>query len=191
MSLKLKITFDQNRVGQVDKIPLDDSDNSCEDNDEENVQISDPNSNLKRKRPCRQADVAYTFERIFESYQEATQYLDTMGIWKFERNRPTKKGSKGFYHCNVSDECKSKIYLLMDPLDSRVALYKNNVDHVHTYDSKLKKEPVASASGLEVVNNEFDKEESLPVEIVNDDDFEDSLVDFFDENYENKTSKFF
>lgn len=189
MSLKLKITFDENRMGQVDQIDAQDSENSCdEDNDEGNGQTFDSMTSLKRKRSYRQSDIVYTSQKIFDSYQEATQYVDSMGIWKFERNRPTKKGSKGFYHCKMSDECKAKIYLLMDPQSSFVVLYQNNVDHDHSFYSQLKKKQIENV--LTETKSEIDKEESMPVEIVNDDDFEDSLVDLFDESNENKTSKF-
>ena len=191
MSLKLKITFDRNHVGQIDHIDHNEqkSDNSCDDTndaDEENGATS-----LKRKRLC---DIAYTSEKIFDSYHEAVQYVDSQGLWKFERNRPTKKGSKGFYHCKLSDECKAKIYLLSDPFSSRVVLYQNNVDHDHSCYGQLSnnKRPMVMVKTLKEETNEIDNEEAeeiQPVEIVNDDDFEDSLVDF--EDYEeNKTSKY-
>ena len=85
-------------------------------------------SQLKRKRLC---DIAYTAALTFENQIAALQYVDSLMVWKFERNRPTKKGAKGFYHCRISENCKSKIYLLSDPLSPKVVLYQNNIDHEH------------------------------------------------------------
>jgi len=42
----------------------------------------------------------YFLEKSFSSRADADEYLESIypGVWKFERNRPTKKGSKGFFH---------------------------------------------------------------------------------------------
>jgi hypothetical protein len=74
----------------------------------------------------------YSPEETFANRHEASQFIESLGLWKFERNRPTKKGSKGFYHCKVSDNCKSKIYLLSQPNCEQVTLYRNNIEHDHT-----------------------------------------------------------
>ena len=83
----------------------------------------------------------YSMEKLFDSRAEADQYLEAVypGLWKFERNRPTKKGSKGFFHCRVSKTCKAKIYILSQLVGAQVALFKNNIEHVHesSHDQRL------------------------------------------------------
>ena len=105
--------------------------NSCDENGEKSMyeHSTTNSSSLKRKRLC---DIAYTAEATFDSHAEAAQYVDAMAVWKFERNRPTKKGSKGFYYCKLSENCKSKIYLLSDPFSKKVILFQNNIEHDHT-----------------------------------------------------------
>lgn len=75
----------------------------------------------------------YTFEKTFNTRAEADQYLETVytGVWKFERNRPTKKGSKGFFHCKITRKCKAKIYLLSETSHNQIALFRNNIEHNH------------------------------------------------------------
>lgn len=147
-------------------------------------------ANLKRKRLC---DIAYTAEITFESQQAATSYVDSLCLWKFERNRATKKGSKGFYHCKMAENCKSKIYLLSDPFSPKVVLYQNNIEHEHdpnappstayldvsSSSTHLAKK---SRSNNIIINNNNNKSDlnSTHVDIVNENDFEDSFVDFFD-----------
>jgi len=85
------------------------------------------------------------------------------------------------------------MYLLSDPFSSRVVLYQNNVDHDHSSYGQLSsnKRPMDMVKTLKEETNEIDNEEEeiQPVEVVNDDDFEDSLVDF--EDYEeNNISKY-
>ena len=76
----------------------------------------------------------YSLERRFETRQQANEYLDMVynGLWKFERTRPTKTGSKCFYRCKVLKECKSKCYILSTPHSDKVVLYKNNIEHDHS-----------------------------------------------------------
>jgi len=158
-------------------------------------------SSLKRKRLC---DIAYTAEITFESQQAATQYVDSMCLWKFERNRATKKGSKGFYHCKMSDNCKSKIYLLSDPFSPKVVLYQNNIEHEHDPNApppsaayleslvaaSAAKKSRMSLGGALVAANTFandtnNNNNNGQVDIVDENDFEDSFVDFFDNDNEN------
>lgn len=189
-----------------DGADFDENDNVCNDdiddnnlnvnfddnNNEENSMNEDNNnnnnanvnsvSNLKRKRLC---DIAYTAEITFENQQMAAQYVESLNVWKFERYRPTKKGNKGFYHCKISEHCKSKIYLLSDPFSTKVVLYQNNVEHEHdgpsqwTINAQLAKKSRTSLSNQNS-NTSSHNNNTQAVDIVNDNDFEDSFVDFFD-----------
>ena len=75
----------------------------------------------------------YYLEKSFSSRADADQYLESVypGVWKFERNRPTKKGSKGFFHCKITRKCKAKIYLLSQTNHNQISLYRNNIGHNH------------------------------------------------------------
>jgi hypothetical protein len=160
-------------------------------------------TSLKRKRLC---DIAYTAEITFENQQAATQYVDSMCLWKFERNRATKKGSKGFYHCKMSDNCKSKIYLLSDPFSPKVVLYQNNIEHEHDPNapppsaayleslaaasaSKKSRMSLGGGGAIVAVNTFANDNNNGQVDIVNENDFEDSFVDFFDNDNENENEQ--
>ena len=94
---------------------------------------SSPNkSKLSASMMGARFELNYSAEDTFENRFVATKYIDSLGVWKFERNRPTKKGSKGFYHCKISDSCKSKIYLLSQPNCDQVTLFRNNIEHDHS-----------------------------------------------------------
>ena len=73
----------------------------------------------------------YSIEFSFESHAQALNYIESQRMWKFERTRPTKKGSKGFYHCRLGGACKCKIYLLTKPNTDEAILYRNNMRHNH------------------------------------------------------------
>ncbi len=90
------------------------------------------NDNVIRNNIGMRFDFNYSPEQSFPNRSIASKYIESLGTWKFERTRSTKKGSKGFYHCKVADSCKSKIYLLTEPHTEQVTLYRNNVNHNHT-----------------------------------------------------------
>jgi hypothetical protein len=157
--------------------------------DEMNATSNGSIANLKRKRLC---DIAYTAEITFESQQAATTYVDSLCLWKFERNRATKKGSKGFYHCKMAENCKSKIYLLSDPFSPKVVLYQNNIEHEHdpnappstayldVSSSSTHMAKRSRSNHTTISNNNKSDLNNTHVDIVNENDFEDSFVDFFD-----------
>lgn len=187
--------MDQNSFNQNNNS----DENSC---DENGMSGSNPSSGangqtrLKRKRLC---DIAYTAEITFESQFDAVKYVDSLNVWKFERNRPTKKGAKGFYHCRLSENCKSKIYLLSDLKTGKVVLYQNNIDHEHDPNAP----PITSAYLMEIAakksrlslstsihhNQSPQLDTNEKVDIVNDNDFEDSFVDFFDNDDDNNENE--
>jgi hypothetical protein len=159
---------------------------------------------LKRKRI---ADLTYNAEAVFDNHQEATQYVDSLGLWKFERTRKATKGTKAFYNCRMSavavGGCKAKIYLCLDPHTSRVTFYQNNLPHTHdlnaSFDTNAKKYTHSVILSNNYNNNsnnnnnnnneggeDEDDEENNTVDIINENDFENSYVDFgYNETNEN------
>jgi len=99
--------------------------------DNEIGSLSKIGNNIKNKIGMR-FDFNYSAEKTFQNRLIGTKYIESLGTWKFERHRSTKMGSKGFYHCKVTDSCKSKIYLLSEPNVERVTLFRNNVEHDHS-----------------------------------------------------------
>ena len=138
----------------------DDENGPCYDEDDENFDMTTPEENFfsddnsnkdvngddEQKKAGKNGlgtkggrfDLVYIAEQTFDNRQLANRYIDSLGIWKFDRLRDTKTGAKGFYQCKVSDFCKSKIYLLFHPVGEKVTLYKNNIDHDHTHKKSKK-----------------------------------------------------
>ena len=157
-----------------------------------NTSNNNKSNTEKRKRLC---DITYTLVDTFGSYEEATDYVTSLSVWKFERNRPTKKGNKGFFYCRMSDLCKAKVYLLSDPFSARVSFFQNTIGHDHTVLSKNSEElpqpqrkrrrmlvPSANVYSLVPPSNTAgnDEEQHASVDFVNENDYEDSYVDFSD-----------
>ena len=114
-------------VGDDDECVYENSYFNNTENEDNDVSLAN-----KSKMSGARFEFNYSAEETFENRLEASKFIDSLGLWKFERNRPTKKGSKGFYHCKVSENCKSKIYLLSQPNTDEVVLYRNNIEHDHT-----------------------------------------------------------
>jgi hypothetical protein len=88
-TLEIKREFDPNPMGPCSNASninsqsnFSDDENSYADENVESLTMS-AKSKLKRKRI---SEVTYTAEIAFENYTSATQYVDSLGIWKFEVN---------------------------------------------------------------------------------------------------------
>ena len=112
--------------------------NNNNNNGDENF-FSDDDNKSKTSSTISSNQVSYTAEETFENKQEANAYIESLGMWKFDRIRDTKSGAKGYYQCKMSDYCKSKIYLLFHPDAESVTLYKNSLEHDHAKRIGLKK----------------------------------------------------
>lgn len=87
-TFEVKKEFDSNLVGSysstssINQSNLSDEENSYADENMDNLTMS-AKSTLKRKRI---SEVTYTPEAAFENLALATQYVDSLGMWKFEVN---------------------------------------------------------------------------------------------------------
>ncbi len=88
-NLELKREFDPNPMGHFSSASnvnsqsnFSDDENSYADENVESLTMS-AKSKLKRKRI---SEVTYTAEVAFDNHASAIQYVDSLGIWKFEVN---------------------------------------------------------------------------------------------------------
>jgi hypothetical protein len=77
--------------------------------------------------------VNYFADQVFENKLIANGFVESLGVWKFDRLRDnTKTGARAYWQCKSSEHCKSKIYLLFHRDSERVTLFKNNLEHDHS-----------------------------------------------------------
>lgn len=87
-------------------------------------------------RKKRRIHKEYFEERTFDSQKEATEAIESEGIWSYHYSNQSTAGKRVTYRCNQmkfrGKQCEAAVYLMYDAFSPRIGFFRSTSLHTHS-----------------------------------------------------------